>query len=172
MQWPIECTWVECSCYKSTSTKDENVRAKRAKNMENFNNIYRELRPLFQKCNDLFRSRGETSGSQVILCTLKWSSIGTNVGTEKPLRANCHLKHCIGLKLIRIGTEKTVCAYLRVPVLPYHSYHEMRPIFQQCNNPVWVKWRCPLELNDVVHFSGLRLHGTNQRRNDTVCANF
>ena len=33
----------------------------------------------------------------------------------------------------------------------------MRPIFQQCNNPVWVKWRGPWESSDVVHFSGLRL---------------
>ena len=51
--------------------------------MENFNHIYHELRPLFQQCNNLFRSRGETSGSQVIFCTLQWSSLGTNVGTEK-----------------------------------------------------------------------------------------
>ena len=83
MQWLIKCTQVEYGWYKSISTKHDNVRAKRAKNMDNFNHIYHELRPLFQQCNNLFRSRGETSGSQVILCTLQWSSIGTNVGTEK-----------------------------------------------------------------------------------------
>ena len=33
----------------------------------------------------------------------------------------------------------------------------MRPIFQQCNKPVWVKWQGSWEPSDVVHFSGLRL---------------
>ena len=84
--------WSIVDTNQSAQNMTINVRAKRAKNMDNFNHIYHELRPLFQQCNILFNSRGETSGAP------KGGRGGGLMGLEPP--KGCQSIFCIGSKCV------------------------------------------------------------------------